>query len=171
MNTMEMIFAVDRNWNIGYDGNMLFKISNDLQRFKEITTPHILVMGRKTFVSLPGSRPLPGRAHVVFTRDEDFKVEGVTVVHSIEEMDALLSEMTKDGRKVFLIGGGHLTKQLIDRVTFAHITKVDREFLPADTVLPNLDTMDEFEVTWESEPKKDDHGLEYRYVNYERKNA
>ncbi len=166
---MEMIFAVDKNWNIGYDGDMLFKITNDLQRFKEITMGHLLIMGRKTFVSLPGSRPLPGREHVVLTRDPNFQAEGVHVVHSIEALDEWLRENVKDDRRVFLIGGGNLTYQMIGRVDRAYITKVDREFLPADACIPNLDEMDEFVVTKESDRMTDDNGLEYQYVDYERR--
>lgn len=166
-----MIFAVDRQWNIGYDGDMLFKISDDLQRFRRITMGNVLLMGRKTFVSLPGSRPLDGREHVVLTRDRDFSPEGVHIVHSIEEMDAKLKKMTADGRGIFLIGGGNLTAQLIDRVQKAHITKVDRIFLPADTMIPNLDTMEAFDITGASDKKVDANGLEYQYVDYERKRA
>lgn len=166
-----MIFAVDRQWNIGYDGDMLFKISDDLQRFRRITMGNVLLMGRKTFVSLPGSRPLDGREHVVLTRDRDFSPEGVHIVHSIEEMDAKLKKLTADGRGIFLIGGGNLTAQLIDRVQKAHITKVDRIFLPADTMIPNLDTMEAFDITGASDKKVDANGLEYQYVDYERKRA
>ncbi len=168
---MDIVFAVDRNWNIGYDGDMLFKISNDLKRFKEITFGHVLVMGRKTFVSLPGSKPLPGREHIVLTRDTNFQAEGVTIVHSIPEMDALLEQMALEGKKFFLIGGGDLTTQLIDRVRIAYITKVDRAFYPADAFLPNFDEIDDFEITYKSEWMRDDAGLDYQYVNYERKNA
>mgnify|MGYP002724181301 CR=1 FL=1 len=166
-----MIFAVDRQWNIGYDGDMLFKISDDLQRFRRITMGNVLLMGRKTFVSLPGSRPLDGREHVVLTKDRDFSPDGVHIVHSIEEMDAKLKELTADGRGIFLIGGGNLTAQLIDRVQKAHITKVDRIFLPADTMIPNLDTMEAFDITGASDKKVDANGLEYQYVDYERKRA
>lgn len=168
---MDMIFAVDRQWNIGYDGDMLFKISDDLKRFKNITMGNVLLMGRKTFVSLPDQKPLPGREHVVLTRDRDFQPEGVHVVHSIEEMDAKLAELTRDGRGVFLIGGGNLTAQLLDRVQKAYITKVDRIFLPADTMLPNLDSRDEFSITFTGKPLVDSNGLPYQYVNYERKSA
>lgn len=165
---MDMIFAVDRQWNIGYDGDMLFKISDDLKRFKDITMGNVMLMGRKTFVSLPDSKPLPGREHVVLTRDRGFSAEGVHVVHSTEEMDQKLAELTADGRGVFLIGGGNLTAQLLDRVQTAYITKVDRVFLPADTLLPNLDANEKFEITWEGEPMMDSNGLPYQYVNYER---
>lgn len=168
---MDMIFAVDRQWNIGYDGDMLFKISADLKRFKQITMGNVLLMGRKTFVSLPGSKPLPGREHVVLTRDRDFHAEGVHVVHSIAEMDEKLKELTRDGRGVFLIGGGNLAAQLLDRVDKAYITKVDRIFLPADTMLSNLDGSSEFEPTWVSEPMVDANGLPYQYVDYERVGA
>lgn len=166
---MEMILAVDRDWHIGYKGDMLFYIHEDLARFKEITMGHIMVMGKNTFLSLPGSKPLPGRIHVVFSRDENFKVPGVVVVRSEEEMDAWVEENRKPDQKVFLIGGGSLCNQLLHRINKAHITYVDKAFPNYDTALPNLDQNPEFTITWESEEKTDPSGLEYVYRTYERK--
>ncbi|MDO5717800.1 MAG: dihydrofolate reductase [Tissierellia bacterium] len=164
---MILIFAVDRNWSIGVDGDMLFKISSDLQRFKKITMGGILIMGRKTFESLPGSNPLPGRTNIVVTRNEDYKKDGIIVVNSIEEMDKKLEELNPENeRKVFLIGGGDLVAQLIDRCSYANITKVDSSFEKWDTRIPNLDELG-WKILSESE-EKEESGLKYKYCEYER---
>ena len=71
---MILLFAVDTNWNIGYKGALLVKISNDLKRFKKLTTGNIIIMGRKTFESLPGRKALPNRVNIVMTRDKDYSI-------------------------------------------------------------------------------------------------
>lgn len=168
---MEMILAVDKNWNIGYKGDMLFYIHEDLARFKEITMGHIMVMGKNTFLSLPNEQPLPGRTHVVLSRDENFVRDDIVIVRSEEEMDAWLVDNQKPEQKVFLIGGGSLCNQLLYRVEKAHITYVIKGFENFDTSLPNLDENPEFKITWESEEKEDPSGLLYRYRTYERISA
>lgn len=83
---MILIFAVDNNWNIGYNGDMLFKISEDLKRFKEITVGNIIIMGRKTFESLPYKKALPNRINIIITRDKEYKGENIMVVNSLEQL-------------------------------------------------------------------------------------
>lgn len=163
---MQMIFAVDRQWNIGYDGDMLFKIADDLSRFREITIGHVVLMGRKTFDSLPNGA-LPHRINAVLTRDPNWSAEGALAFPSIEAFDEWRRREGIAEEDVFLIGGGELVKQLLDRVQSAYITKVDRLFLPADTFIPNLDAEPAFRQT-DKGPWLDDHGLPYRYIQYER---
>ena len=81
---MKMIFAVDENWNIGYDGDMLFKISKDLQRFRRLTETNIIIMGRKTFESLPDQKALPNRINIVITRDATYKADEVAYVDDLK---------------------------------------------------------------------------------------
>lgn len=165
---MKIIFAVDRNWSIGYDGDMLFKISKDLKRFKNITIGNIIVMGRKTFESLPDQKPLVDRINIVVTRDKNYSKEGIIVVNDIEEMFLKIKELNPENKMdVFLIGGGNLTKQLIDHCDFAYITKVNKNFEVYDTYIPNLDQSFNWEMVEESKRFYQDD-LEYRYVNYRR---
>lgn len=163
---MQMIFAVDRQWNIGYDGDMLFKIADDLARFREITMGHVLLMGRKTFDSLPNGA-LPHRINAVVTRDPHWSAENALAFSGIDAFDEWRRREGIAEEDVFLIGGGDLVKQLLDRVQSAYITKVDRLFLPADTLIPNLDADPAFRLT-DVGPWLDDHGLPYRYIQYER---
>ena len=95
MTPWTMIFAVDLNWNIGYDGDMLFKIHADLRRFRRMTESNIIIMGRKTFMSLPDQKPLPNRITLVLTRDRDFLREGVTVVNDLEALKTLVEKLRR----------------------------------------------------------------------------
>lgn len=165
---MKLIFAVDNNWNIGYDGDMLFKISKDLQRFRSITEENIIIMGRKTFESLPDRKALPNRINIVVTRDKEYKAEDVLVVNSIDELFVLLKKINPDEEKlIFLIGGGNLTHQMLEYATFAYITKVNKAFESSDTLIPNLDKDDNWDIVNESETDYQDD-LEYKYVDYTR---
>lgn len=142
---MILLIACDRRYAIGYRGDMLFHIPADLRHFKETTTGNIVVMGRKTLDSLPGGKPLPGRLNVVLTRGEREEMDGLRVVHSPEELKALLREVNGDGsRKVFHIGGGGLVKTLWTEIDEVILTQLDEEYAEADTWIPNLDESPEF---------------------------
>lgn len=162
---MKWIFAVDQNWNIGYRGDLLVRIPEDLQRFKEMTWGQILLMGRKTFMSLAGGKPLPGRVHIVLTQQEDFSCDGVYVVSSKEEAKELISRLLKEEkREVFLIGGGHVASQFLEETEEAYITHVEAVF-PADTCIPNL--LEEGFHVRERSPLY--HGeVDYYYAHYVR---
>lgn len=165
---MKLIFAVDRNWNIGYDGDMLFKISKDLQRFRMFTENNIIIMGRKTFESLPDKKALPNRINIVITRDKEYEAEDVIVIHSIEEVFPLLKKLDPaEEMEVFLIGGGNLTHQMLKYCNYAYITKVDKAFPISDTVIPNLDEDEDWTIVKESETDCQED-LEYKYVDYTR---
>lgn len=170
MTPWTMIFAVDLNWNIGYDGDMLFKIHADLRRFRRMTESNIIIMGRKTFMSLPDQKPLPNRINLVLTRDRDFLREGVTVVHDLEALKILVEKLvTESGGALrpFLIGGGQLARQCLPWCDHALITKVFRSFDQTDTLIPNLDEDPAWAPVWTSRRYNQDD-LVYQYVNYER---
>lgn len=127
-----LIAAVDSNWGIGKDNDMLFYISKDLRRFKQITLGSPVVMGRKTFESLPNGA-LPKRRNIVITRQKDLMIEGVEIVHSMEDALALL----KDEKQAFVIGGGTIYNAflpLVDRVYLTHIESQK----DADVFFPSL---------------------------------
>ncbi|MDO5689753.1 MAG: dihydrofolate reductase [Tissierellia bacterium] len=166
---MEIIFAVDKNWSIGIDGDMLFHIRTDLRRFRDITYGHILVMGRKTFESLPGQRPLPGRVNLVITRNREYEREGILVLNDLDKLDEKLNELDPNQeKKVFLIGGGEMVRQLLDRCVYAHITKVQESYELFDTSIPNLDEDPEWEIVYMSATQTD--GIrDFAYVDYQRR--
>lgn len=167
---MKLIFAVDKNYSIGYEGEMLFHLRKDLKRFREITLGNILIMGRKTLESLPHSKALEGRINIVLTRDGDYFKENTIVLHSIDQIGPLLEEINGDGKKeVFLIGGGNLVKQLYDSCTYAYITEVDKEYKDYDTKIPNISKDPNWIRVSESDLHRE-NDLTYRYVEYKRLN-
>lgn len=123
---------MDRNRLIGVDNGLPWRLSADLQNFKKLTSGHTIVMGRKTWESLPGK--LPKRHHVIVTRNKYYKVDGCTVVNSIEE--AL--ELTPDC-KTFIIGGGQIYEQSLDLVDEMILTEVDTE-AQGDAWFPKFDS-------------------------------
>lgn len=162
---MKWIFAVDKEWNIGYKGDLLVRIPEDLERFKQITWGQILLMGRRTFMSLAGGIPLPGRVHIVLTEQEDFEPQGVYVVREKEEAEELIERLLQEEeREVFLIGGGNVAVQFLEETDEAYITHV-QEVFQADTRIPNL--LEEGFVLKEKSPLY--HGeFDYYYAHYVR---
>lgn len=168
INNMILIFAVDENWNIGYDGDMLYKISEDLKRFRMLTTDNIIIMGRRTFESLPDRRALPDRINIVVTSDKTYKADDVYIVHSIDQLFSLLKEINpNDEMKNYMIGGGNLARQLMENCNKAYITKLFKSFDKADTFIPNLDLDDRWKIVKESDVYRQED-IYFRYVDYER---
>lgn len=130
---VRLIVAHAKNRVIGRDGDMPWRLRDDLRFFREKTTGHTVVMGRKTFESI--GKPLPNRTNVVITRDESFEADGVTVVHSPE---AALT-LPQDGASgpLFVIGGGQIYEALLAFVNTAYITVIDAE-PDGDTRFPEL---------------------------------
>ena len=169
---MKLIFAVDNNFSMGLKGDMLFHLRKDLKRFKSITMGNILVMGRKTLESLPGSKPLEGRTHIVLTRNKDYKNGDAHIINSLDDLDQLIESLNpQKDKEVFLIGGGDLVGQLIDKCDTAYITKVDKTYSSYDTQIPNLDELDEWKLVEKSEVQVEEQKNEtfhYTYNKYKR---
>ncbi|MDO5026546.1 MAG: dihydrofolate reductase [Tissierellia bacterium] len=171
---MILMLAVDNNFSIGLKGDMLFHLKKDLARFQNITSGNILVMGRKTLESLPGSRPLPNRTHLVLTKNDNYKNHDAIVLSKIDELDQKLKEINPNQQKqVFLVGGGNLVAQLLDKCHKAYITKVDKTYENFDTKIPNLDRLDNWELVEESDQVIEYHQDEkftFKYLTYVNKN-
>jgi dihydrofolate reductase len=114
---ISLIVAMDQNRLIGKDNDLPWRLPEDLKYFKRITTGHTVVMGRKTFESI--GRPLPNRENVVLTHQKDYKKEGATVIHSVEELEALDAEKEDE---LFVIGGATLYEQTLDVANRLYIT-------------------------------------------------
>ena len=163
---MILLFAVDNNWNIGYKGDLLVKISKDLKRFKKLTTGNIMIMGRKTFESLPGKKALPNRINIVMTRNKDYSADDIIVVHSVEELFEKLKEINPNNdMEHYLIGGGNIASSLMPYCTKAYITKIFKAFEKADTSMPSLDEDDTWKIEKTSQTYTQDD-FEYQYVDY-----
>ena len=161
---MNLIAAVDRNWAIGKNNELLVRIPMDQKFFRETTTGKVVVMGRKTLESFPNGLPLKNRTNIVLTRNQNYKVKDAIIVHSIEE---LMEELKKyPAEDVYCIGGDTIYKQLLPYCDTAHVTKINFDY-EADSYFPNLDEMPDWKVTAESE-EQTYFDLEYTFVKYER---
>ena len=139
MPELVLIAAVARNGIIGADNDMPWRLSSDLKHFKRLTLGKPVIMGRKTFLSF-GGRPLPGRPHVVISRDPGYAPQGVetatSFAHALDRAVALAVELSVD--EVFCIGGGQIYEMAINKADRLEITEVDAE--PAgDTRFPDID--------------------------------
>lgn len=130
---ISVIVAVAQNGIIGGGNSLLWHISEDLQRFKKITSGHPVIMGRKTFESL--GRPLPNRHNVVITRQKDYAPQGVTVVGSLQEALSLFS----DTEEVFITGGGEIYAQAMPIADKFYLTTVMHDY-DGDTSFPQWDS-------------------------------
>lgn len=162
---MNLIAAVDKNWAIGKNNQLLVRIPADQKFFRETTTGKVVVMGRKTLESFPNGLPLKNRTNIVLTRDKNYKVKDAIVLHS---MDELMVELEKyDSDDIYIIGGEKIYAQLVDQCDVAHITKIDYEY-DADAYFPNLDEKPEWIITGDSE-EQTYFDLIYYFYRYERK--
>ncbi|MFO7828393.1 MAG: dihydrofolate reductase [Bacteroidales bacterium] len=136
---LSIIVAVAENNVIGKDNDLIWHLPRDLKHFKETTTGHYIIMGRKTFES--NGRPLPNRTNVVITRDKNYSAEGCIVVHSLEEA----IKEAKSDPEAFIIGGGKIYELALPLVDRIYLTKIHHYF-DGDTYFPEID-MDRWEVT------------------------
>jgi dihydrofolate reductase len=161
--TITIIAAVGENNALGKDNELLWHLPDDFKRFKQLTTGHFIVMGRKTFESFP--KPLPNRTHIIITRDEKYTVEhtNCTVVHSLEAA----IKLTKADEHPFIIGGGEIYRQGEKFANKLEITRVHENF-EADTFFPEIDDAVWQLVGSEYHPKDERHKYDFTYLTYER---
>ena len=160
---LSIIVAKAKNNIIGKDNKLLWHLSDDLKRFKELTIGHNIIMGRKTFESLGGI--LPNRKHIVFTQNPDFKIndENVQVVHSMLE----IQEYIEKDEENFVIGGAMIYNLLMPYVTKMYVTEIEKDF-QGDAFFPRIDTQVWKEVSREKGMKDENNDFDYDYVVYER---
>lgn len=162
---MKMIVAVDKNWGIGKNNDLLVSIPADMKMFRTETSGKVVVMGRKTLESFPGGQPLKNRTNIVLSGNLDYQVKGAIVVHSLPELLEEIKKYPKD--QVYCIGGDSVYKMLLPYCDTAQVTKIDFAY-EADRYFPNLDEMPQWQVAAESE-EQTYFDLEYRFVRYERR--
>lgn len=129
---ISIIVAMDENRGIGKNNGLLWHIPDELKRFREITTGHPIIMGRKTYESI--GRPLPNRTNIIITRDPEFKAEGIVIVNSLENSleVAKESQESDESKEVFIIGGGQIFQQAMDSgiIDKLYVTIVSGEYEP-----------------------------------------
>lgn len=158
-----MIAAAGENNELGKDNDLLWHLPDDFKRFKQLTTGHYIIMGRKTFETFP--KPLPNRTHLVITRNKDYRKEGAVVVNSMEE--AL--KISKNDAQPFIIGGGEIYKMGLPFADKIELTRVNEIFDNADTFFPEFST-EEWHLVSEIEHGKDEkHNYSFTYETWVRK--
>ena len=160
---ISIIVAVSEDLGIGKDNELLWHISGDLKRFKKLTTGNTVIMGKKTWESLP-RRPLPGRKNIVITDNAQEKFENAVTAYSIDDA---ISKCGPD-EEVFIIGGGSIYRQFMQRADRLFITHVHKK-APADIYFPEID-LNVWEITEKEEYKTNEtNNIPYTYTIYERR--
>lgn len=161
---LSIVVAKAKNNIIGKDNKMIWHLPADLKHFKELTTGHTIIMGRKTFESL--GRPLPNRKHIIFSQNPDFKLnyENVEVVHSLLQ----IQELIEGKEEAFVIGGAMIYNFLMPYVRKMYVTEIEKEF-EGDAFFPRIDEKIWKETSREKGIQDDKNKLEYYFITYERK--
>lgn len=166
------IVCVDFNWGIGSKNNLLAHIPEDMKFFKQQTENNIVIMGRKTYDSLP-VKPLPNRTNIVITHMNSHpQLQREGLIHSnMEFIKSWLSqkEAINESMNIYVIGGGTIYKELLPFCERVYITKVFRVYGNADTFFPNIDKMPEWEMTSASDIKEH-NGIYYCFCVYDKVN-
>ncbi len=158
---MRAILHADKNWGIGKNNGLMFRIPADMKFFKETTTGNVVVMGSNTLKSFPQSKPLKDRLNIVLYPNGEDR-EDCKIVRSVEE---LLAEIKKyPPEKVFVIGGQMMYRTLLPYCDEVLVTKVDAEG-DADAFFENLDKNENFKLVYESEPV-DTNGYTIKFTTY-----
>jgi dihydrofolate reductase len=154
-----IIAAAAENNALGKDNLLVWHLPDDFKRFKQITSGHYIIMGRKTFESFP--KPLPNRTHVIVSRQKNYHPQGCIVVNSIEEA---LMECPK-GEDIFIIGGGEIYKQSISLADKIELTRV-HGIVDADTYFPEINP-EEWQLLSEEFHEKDDkHNFDFTFQTF-----
>ena len=159
-----IIVAIDQQHAIGNKGDQLAYISGDLKRFRQLTTGHAIVMGRKTFEALPKGA-LPKRQNIVISRNKDLELPDCTVVNSA----AAALDAAKNQESIFVIGGGEIYKDFMPLATHLYYTHIHHAFVQADTWFPQINAQEWIEVEKTETHIDEITGLCYHYQTLKRK--
>ncbi|MFA7688010.1 MAG: dihydrofolate reductase [Moheibacter sp.] len=162
VNAITIIAAKSDNNIIGNENQLIWHISNDLKRFKQLTSGHVVIMGRKTFESI--GKPLPNRTNIVITRNKDWNSEGILTVNSLEEA---LAQAKNTGSEIFIIGGGNIYEQSLHLADVLEITEVHQAFT-GDAFFPEINSNEWKEVFRKDFVKDEKNQYDYSFVRYER---
>ena len=164
LDNISIIVAAAKNGAIGLNNQLLYRLPSDLKRFKALTTGHTIIMGRKTFESLPNGA-LPNRRNIVLSRQEGLHYENAECYRSIEE--ALMQcDYTED---VYIIGGGELYRQTLGLAKRIHLTLVEDTPSEADAFFPELNLEEWTETLREAHPADEKHAQAYTFIDLVRK--
>lgn len=156
-----IIAAVSENNALGKDNDLVWHLPDDFKRFKNLTSGHYIIMGRKTFESFPN--PLPNRTHVIVTRQKNYAPEGCLIANTLQ--DAI--QLCPTNENIFIIGGGEIYKQSMVFADVLEITRVHHTF-EADTFFPEIDPTVWELISEEFHPIDDRHKHSFSYQTYNR---
>ena len=162
------IVAVDENWGIGYNGDLLAHIPEDLKYFKKLTTGNVVIMGRKTWDSLP-KKPLPDRINVIITSQKKEIENDNLAFLPMDYVKSLIKDDNDILEDIFIIGGGTIYKELLPYCNKIYITKIQKQFENVDTYFPNLEESKEWKLT-DSSDTLTHEDLQYCFQQYSRIN-
>lgn len=169
---LSIIVAIDRNNAIGIGNKLIYWLPDDLRRFKQLTTGNTIIMGRKTFESLPKGA-LPNRRNIVLSRNKNISFPGADVFPSLN--DALddcrhkAEEGCDDAKEIFIIGGASVYRQALPLADRLCITEIDATTDNADTFFPDFDRSEWTETFREPHPADERHPHSFAFVNLERR--
>lgn len=159
------IVAIGDDFEIGFNGDLIWHIKEDLKRFKRLTMGHPVIMGRKTRESLP--KALPGRTNIVITRNPDYNAADSLIAHSLGE--ALeLAKKAEGADKIFIIGGGQIYEEAFPLLDSLEITHIYDNPENVDTYFPKV-TIDDWTLTDKSEIVETPEGLKYNFESFTRR--
>jgi dihydrofolate reductase len=156
---INIIVAIGKNLVIGRENKLIWRISDDLKRFKNLTTGHPIIMGRKTFESI--GKPLPNRTNIIVTRNKDFIIEGCLSCNSLEEA---IQKAYEFNSQIFIIGGQEIYKQALEVADRLYITLIDAEE-KGDAFFPSYT---DFKKVISTEEHQTPEGLKYKYIVLEK---
>ena len=157
------IVAVDKDWGIGYQGQLLEYLPPDMKYFKDITSGSAVIMGRKTWDSLP-KKPLPNRLNIVISNKKNVILNKETIRMSLDDLLLIINDIQYD---LFIIGGGEIYKQLLPYCDRVYVTLIEKSHDNVDTYFPNLDKDPNWEIETCTE-LRDYNGIPYAFLVYER---
>lgn len=157
-----LVVAKSTNHVIGNNNQLIWHLPNDLKHFKELTSAHPIIMGRKTFESI--GKPLPNRTNIVITRNQDWQFDNVLVVHSLAEA---IEKAKAIDEQIFIIGGGNIYVQAMKWADVLEVTEVHHSF-EGDTYFPLIDQEIWQEVSRIDHQKDEKHLFDFSFVRYEK---
>lgn len=166
---IKLIVAVDSNYGIGYRNSLLFRVKEDLQRFRELTTGHFVIMGRKTYESLP--KPLPERTNVVITRNPKYNPKDLSVI-VVSDIERILSHYLDTGQQekdLWIIGGGDVYKQFLPHADEIHLTMIHKKAENIDTYFPIEEALKSFYMDSFEESYSEKESCNLTFKVYKRK--
>lgn len=164
MTKLISIAAIAENNAIGKDNTLMWHLPDDFKHFKKTTSGHYIIMGRKTFESFP--KPLPNRTHVIITRQEDYQTDDSHIV--VDNLEKAINAVPTQEEKAYIIGGGEIYKQAMEKIDELEITRVHADFEDAETFFPEIRDQNWQVIKEEFHAKDEKHDYAFTYQTFKR---